>query len=129
MLVEMAPKIEFHLQDSTIVVRAGKSKLTLKQPGERDGQVVVEAGRTTITMDQDGDVMIDAAGNISLTTSTGDVSIQGMNISVNGQQNVTIEANGDATLNGKIGATVQSTGTATLQGSITAIKGTTTFSP
>jgi phage baseplate assembly protein gpV len=128
-LVEMLPKIHVQFVDDAITAQAGKTKLTLSQPGERDGQVVVEAGRSKITMDQDGDITIESAGNIKLTTSTGDVSIEGMSIAIKGQTGVTIEAGTEAKLIGKIGTTVDGGMAATLKGMTVSIKGTTSFSP
>ena len=128
-LVEMVPKIEVHLQDNSLVARAGKSKMTLNQPGERDGKVVIEAGRSKITMNQDGDITIEAGGNITFTTRTGDIKIEGMNVTVKGQQKVSIEALTEATVKGQVAATVESGLAATLKGTTTSIKGMTSFSP
>jgi uncharacterized protein involved in type VI secretion and phage assembly len=128
-LVELLPKIQMRFQDDSVVARAGSTKLTLNQQGERNGEVVIEAGRSTITIDQDGDITIEAAGNIALTTRTGDVSIEGMSVAIKSQTGTTIEAGTQAKVTGRIGATVDGGLSATLKGATVSIKGLTSFSP
>jgi hypothetical protein len=128
-LLEMLPKIHVQFKDDSVVAQAGKTKLTLIQPGERDGQVVVEAGRSTLTLNQDGDITIESAGNITLTTATGDVSIEGMSVAIKSQTGTTIEAGTEAKLTARIGATVDGGLSATVKGATVSIKGITSFSP
>jgi hypothetical protein len=127
-LIEILPKIRVYLHDDEIVAEAGKTRLTLTQPGQRDGQVIVEAGNSTITIDQDGDIAIEANGNISLTTQTGDVSIEGMNVNIKSQAETKIEAGSQVSLKGNIGATVDGGMSSTLQGLKVTVKGYTDFS-
>lgn len=128
-LIEMTPKIRVRIQDDEIVAEAGESRLTLSQPGGRDGRVVLEAGRSRITLDQDGDITIDAGGNITLTTATGDVSISGMNVSIRSQLGTTVEAGTDARISANVGATVNGGLSVTVQGATLSLRGLTSFSP
>lgn len=129
LLVEMLPKIQVDLQDQSVAVRAGKTKLTLNQPGQRDGLVIVESGRSKITMDQDGDIQIESAADIRLKTSTGNVSIEGVNVKIKSQTGTTIEAGATAKLSARLGATVDGGLSSTVRGATVSIKGVTSFSP
>ena len=116
-LVEMPPQITVQITDGTVKATAGKTGLTLDHP---QGQVTVVAGRTKITMNQDGDVVIEAAGGISLK-ATRDLTLEGQNVTIKGRMKTSIEAGTEATLKANIGATVQ--------GATVSIKGLTSFSP
>jgi phage baseplate assembly protein gpV len=129
-LAEMPPKITVRITDGTVRATAGKSEMTLDQPDGSGGKVTAFAGRTKITMNQDGDITVDSACNITLRTtsvnitlkiSTGDVSIEGMIVTIKGQLKTDIEAGTQATLKGGLSAT--------LQGATVSIKGITSFSP
>ncbi len=79
---------------------------------------------------QDGDLTVEAGGDITLKTDTGDLSIEAMNVSIKSQLNIDIEASGgQATLKGSLGATVDGTISSTLQGATISVNGITSFSP
>jgi hypothetical protein len=128
-LIEMPPKITLNINDGTVQATAGHTEMKLDQSNESGGTVTVVAGRTKITMTQDGDVKIEAAGNISLLTETGDVSIQGNSVKISSQAgNIDIEAGMEAKLKGNVSATVDGGVSTTIQGVSNMIKGITSFS-
>jgi uncharacterized protein involved in type VI secretion and phage assembly len=128
-LLELPPKVSVTVQDDEIVAESGETRLRLSQPDGGGGQVVVEAGRSRITLNQDGDITIDAAGSITLTTSTGDVSISGMNVSIKSQLRTTVEAGTEAQISANVGATVNGGLSVSLQGVSLSLRGLTSFSP
>ena len=127
-LLEMPPKITVRITDGTVRATAGKTEMTLDQPDGSGGTVTVVAGRTKITMNQDGDVIVEAAGAMNLK-ATGDLTLEGQNISIKGQMNTKIEAGFQATLKGNMGATVDGGLSATLKGTSVSLNGLTSFSP
>jgi len=127
-LVEMTPKITVRVTDGAVQATAGKTELKLDQPDGSGGRVTVVAGRTTVTMNQDGDLTIESAGAMALK-ATGDLSLEGQSVKVQGLTSVDIEAGTEATLKGDISATVQGGVAGTLQGATVSIKGLTSFSP
>jgi uncharacterized protein involved in type VI secretion and phage assembly len=128
MLFEMPPKITLRMTDGTVRATAGKSEMTLDQPDGSGGTVTVTAGQTKITMNQDGDITVEAAGAMTLKANK-DLSLEGQNISIKGQMQVSIEAQTSATLKGSMGVTVDGGLSATVQGSTISVKGMTSFSP
>lgn len=129
-LLEMTPKITFQVNDDTIKAVAGKTEMQLDQPGESGGTVTIFAGGTKITMDQDGAINIDAGGDITINTDTGDLTISAMNVTIKSQLDTSIEASGgQLTMTGSLGATVDGTVSSTLQGATISINGITSFSP
>ena len=127
-LVEMPPKITMRISDGTVRATAGKTEMKLDQPDGGGGTVTVLAGRTKITMNQDGDVVVEAAGSMSLKAN-GDLSLQGANVKIKGQTNVSVEAGAQATLKGSATATVQGGASTSVKGAMVAIQGQTSFSP
>jgi hypothetical protein len=128
-LLEMPPKITLRINDGTVQATAGQIDMTLDQSSGSGGTVTVTAGRTKITMTQDGEVKIDAAGNISLLTQTGDLSIEGNSITITSHTDITIQAQaGQATLQGSLGVTVDGGLSTTIQGVSNTITGITSFS-
>ncbi|HEV2706720.1 MAG TPA: hypothetical protein VGV59_12405 [Pyrinomonadaceae bacterium] len=128
MIFEMPPKITVRVTDGTVRATAGKTEMKLDQPDGSGGTVTVIAGRTKITMNQDGDVVIEAAGAMSLK-ATRDLTLEGMNVSIKGQVNTEIEAGAQATLKANAGATVNGGATTTVQGAMVSVKGMVSFSP
>ncbi|MFN8483143.1 MAG: phage baseplate assembly protein V [Anaerolineae bacterium] len=126
-IVEMAPKITLRITDGTVRATAGKTEMKLDQPDGAGGTVTVVAGRTKITMNQDGDVVVEAAGSMSLKAAR-DIAIEGQNVSIKGQLKTDIEAGTQATLKGNMGATVDGGLASTVQGASVSIKGITQFS-
>jgi phage baseplate assembly protein gpV len=127
MIIEMPPKITVQINDGTVRVTAGKTEMKLDQPGGSGGTVTVMAGSTKITMNQDGDVTVEAEGAMALKAK-GDLSIEGKNVSVKGL-NVSIEATSEATLKATTSATVNGGLSSTVQGASLSLKGITSFSP
>ena len=127
MIVEMPPKITVRITDGTVRATAGKTEMKLDQPDGSGGTVTVVAGRTKITMNQDGDVVVEAAGSMSLK-ATRDVSIEGQNVMIKGQLKTDIEAGTQASLKANMGATVDGGLSATVQGATLSLKGITQFS-
>jgi uncharacterized protein involved in type VI secretion and phage assembly len=128
-IFEMPPKITVRITDGTVRATAGKTEMKLDQPdGSSGGTVTVVAGRTKITMNQDGDVVVEAAGAMTLK-ATRDLTLQGQNVSIKGQMKAEIEAGTEATLKGNLGATVNGGVSSTVQGAMISIKGITSFSP
>jgi hypothetical protein len=128
MLIELTPKITLQINDGKVHAVAGKTEMTLDQPGGSGGTVTVLAGSTKMTMDQDGDLTIEAAGGISLQAD-GDITLRGQNVSIKAQMNADIEANVEATLKGAAGATVDGGASATLKAAAVSVNGITSFSP
>jgi uncharacterized protein involved in type VI secretion and phage assembly len=100
---------------------SGIRRLHLELPNRNsltldDDKLVVEMGRTTISVTHDGDVelnvggavkivadgdaSIESKGSISLSTTTGDVSIEGLNVNVKATAKVNVEGTAMATLKG-----------------------------
>jgi uncharacterized protein involved in type VI secretion and phage assembly len=127
-IFEMPPKITVRVTDGTVRATAGKTEMKLDQPGESGGTVTVFAGRTKITMNQDGDITVEAAADMTLK-ATGDLKIQGKNVTIEGQMNTDINAGMQATLKAKMGTTVDGGLSGTLKGATVAINGITSFSP
>jgi hypothetical protein len=127
-IIEMPPKITVRITDGTVRATAGQSEMTLDQPDSSGGAVTVVAGSTKITMNQDGDVKVEAAGGITLT-ATGDLQLQGQNVSISSQGSMSIEAQMQATLQANMGATIDGGASTTVQGTAISISGITSFSP
>ncbi|MGR9045800.1 MAG: phage baseplate assembly protein V [Gammaproteobacteria bacterium] len=128
MIFEMPPKITVRITDGTVRATAGKTEMKLDQPDGSGGTVTVVTGRTRITMNQDGDVKVEAAGAMTLKAE-GDLSLEGMNVSIKGQLKTDIEAGTQASLKANMGATVNGGLSATVQGATLSLKGITSFSP
>ncbi|HET9179989.1 MAG TPA: phage baseplate assembly protein V [Terriglobia bacterium] len=127
MIVEMPPKITVRMNDGTVQATAGKSEMTLDQTNATGGTVIIMAGQTKITMNQDGDVIVEAAGAMTLKAND-DISIEGMNVNIKGQLQVNIEAQTQASFKGNTSAIVDGGASATLQGATIAVNGMTSFS-
>jgi uncharacterized protein involved in type VI secretion and phage assembly len=128
MIIEMPPKITVRITDGTVRVTAGNSEMTLDQPDGSGGTVTVVAGSTKITMNQDGDVVVEAAGAMSLKATT-DLTLEGQNISIKSQMNTDIEAQMQATFKAGLGATVDGGVSTTVQGATISVSGISSFSP
>lgn len=128
-LIEMPSKITVQLVDDSVKVRAGQTEISLEQPGGADGVATLHAGRSTVTINQDGDLTIEAAGNLTIKTTTGDVTIQGKSVTIKSSMDTTIDAGMQAKVSGPLGATVDGGMTATLKGAMVSINGVTQFSP
>lgn len=127
-IFEMPPKITVRITDGTVRATAGKTEMKLDQPDGSGGTVTVIAGRTKITMNQDGDVVIEAAGAMSLK-ATRDLTLEGQNVSIKGKMKTAIEAGTQATLKASMGATLDGGLSSTVQGASISVKGITSFSP
>lgn len=128
-LIELPSKITVQIVDDRVKLVAGQNELVMDQAGAAGGSSVVQAGRTSVTLSQDGDLTIEAAGNITLKTSAGDVSIEGRNITLTSTMDATIDAGMQAALKGGISATLSGGASATVKGGVVQVNGTTTFSP
>jgi hypothetical protein len=128
-LIELPSKITVQLVDDTVKVVAGQNELVMDQTSSAGGTTVVQAGSTKVTINQDGDLSIEAAGNISLKTSTGDITIEGKSITLKSTMDTTIDAGMQATLKGGITATVQGSASTSIKGGLIQVAGVTTFSP
>jgi hypothetical protein len=128
-LIEMPSKITVQILDDTVKVVTGQTEMILDQPGGADGLATISSGRSKISLKQDGDITIEAAGNINIKTSTGDVTIEGLNVSIKSTANTSIDAKAQASVKGLAGATVDGSINATLKGALVSINGTTMFSP
>lgn len=126
-IFEMPPKITVRMTDGTVRATAGKTEMKLDQPDGSGGTVTVIAGRTKITMNQDGDVVIEAAGAMSLK-ATRDLTLEGQNVSIKGKMKTAIEAGTQATLTAKMGATLDGGFSTTVQATTISVKGITSFS-
>ena len=129
MLIEMPSKIKLQLVDDAVKVIAGQTEMLLEQPGGADGLATLHAGRSKITINQDGDMTIEAAGNITLKTATGDVTIEGKSITLKSQMDTTIDAGMQANIKAKLGATLDGALSATVKGVTVAVNGMASFSP
>lgn len=127
-VVEMPPKITVRITDGTVRATAGKTEMTLDQPGTSGGRVTVVAGRTTITMNQDGDVSVDAAGSATLR-ATRDLSLEAQNITISSAMDTSVEAGGSATVKGGLEAALEGGAGATVRGATVRVNGLTSFSP
>ncbi len=128
-LIEMPSKITVQLVDDTVKVVAGQTEMTREQPGGADGVATLHAGRSKITINQDGDVIIEAAGNMTLKAPTGDVSIQGKSVAIKSTMDTTIDAGMQANVKANLGATVDGALSATLKGATVSLNGMASFSP
>ncbi|MBW4710442.1 hypothetical protein KX928_21845 [Roseobacter sp. YSTF-M11] len=127
LIIEMAPKITLRITDGTVRATAGPSELFIDQTGASGGTVTVVTGGTKITLDQDGDATVEAVGALTMKAQR-DVTIEGLNVTIKGQINTTVEAGVNASLKGAI-TSVEANGSATLRGAVVAIQGVTNFSP
>ncbi len=127
-VVDLTPKTQVRLTDDAVRAAAGQSELRLEQPDGSGGTVTVLAGRTKITMDQDGDVLVEAAGALTLR-ATRDLRLEGQNVSINGRMAATMEAGTQASVKGTLGATVDGGLSATVGGTTVSLRGMTSFSP
>jgi phage baseplate assembly protein gpV len=127
-LVEMPPKISVQVTDGTVRAVAGKTELTLDQPGATGGTVTVLAGRTKITMNQDGDVSVESAGAMEIK-ATRDLDISAVNVSITAQANLSLEAGASAKVKANAQLTMQAAGAATVQAATVMVKGVTSFGP
>jgi uncharacterized protein involved in type VI secretion and phage assembly len=83
------------LDDDKLELVMGSTTLTVNH----DGDVVIDAGGA-VNISAGGDTKIEAQGDISLKTSAGDVTIEGINVSVKAQAQATVEGTATATLKG-----------------------------
>jgi hypothetical protein len=127
-LIELPSKITIQIVDDTVKVVAGRTEMTLEQPGGADGVATLQSGRSKITLHQDGDVTIEAAGNMTLKAPTGDIAIEGKNVAIKSTMDTSIDATMQANVSGKLGATVEGL-SATLKGLTVSVKGMTSFTP
>jgi len=127
--IEMPSKITVQLVDDSIKITAGQTEMTLEQSGGADGVATLRSGRSKITLNQDGDVTIEAAGNLALKTSTGDVTIEGKNVTIKSSMDTTIDAGMQANVGGNISATLEGSAQATVKGAMISVNGMATFSP
>ncbi|HEV2756803.1 MAG TPA: phage baseplate assembly protein V [Actinomycetota bacterium] len=128
MVAELPPKITLRVTDGTVTATAGRTEMALEQPDGAGGKVTVFAGRTKITMNQDGDLVVEAAGSISLKAD-GDVSIEGQNVNVSSMLATKIDAGTQAEISASMGATVSGGLSSTVSGATVSVKGITSFSP
>ena len=128
LVVDLAPKTQVRLTDDAVRAAAGQSEMRLEQPDGSGGTVTVLAGRSKITMNQDGDVLVEAAGALTLR-ATRDLSLEGQNVSIKGRMGVTAEAGTQASVKGTLGATVDGGLSATVRGTTVSIHGMTSFGP
>jgi uncharacterized protein involved in type VI secretion and phage assembly len=110
-LISLADKIQVRIVDTEITAQAGKTRLTISQPGDSDGVITVEAGKSKLTIKQDGDVLLESAGAMSLKAS-GDLSLTASNISLKSDMATKIEAGTEA--NVKAGTTAKFEASATM---------------
>lgn len=129
LLIEMPSKITVKIVDDSVKVTAGKTELALEQPGGADGAATLFAGRSKITISQDGDITVEAGGNLTLKTSTGDVTIEGKSVTIKSSLDTTIDAGTQATVKGNVAATLQGGASTTVKGGIVQVNGMATFSP
>jgi phage baseplate assembly protein gpV len=127
-LVEMSPKIAVQITDDKVRATAGKTEMTLDQPGSSGGVVTVVAGRTKLTMNQDGDVKVESVGAMEIQAGR-DLKIGAQSITIDAQASLTLQAAGSAKLKANGQVTVQAAGAATVQAATVQIKGVTSFSP
>jgi hypothetical protein len=128
LLLEMSPKIAIQVTDDGVRATAGKTEMTLDQPGSSGGVVTVLAGRTKLTMNQDGDVKVESVGAMDIEAG-GDLSIKALSIKLDAQTNLTLQAGASAKLKANAQVTVQAAGAATVQAATVQVKGVTSFSP
>jgi len=95
------------VNDDKLVIEMGKTTLTINH----DGDLVIDSN-AKVTITSKGDTSIEAKGNIDLKTSSGNVTIEGMSVS----------------MKGKSGATVDGGSSTTVKGGSISIAGTTNFS-
>lgn len=127
-LLELKPKIALEVNDGTVRATAGKTEMKLDQPGASGGTVTVVAGSTKITMNQDGDVVVEAAGAMTLKARRG-LTLEGQSVAIKSRTSFSAEAGTRATLKASAGATVNGGVSSTLQGATVSVKGITSFSP
>ena len=127
LILEMEPKITLRITDGTVRATAGPSELFIDQTRDSGGAVTVVTGGTKITLNQDGDATIEAVGAMTLKAQR-DITIEGLNVSIKGRVNASVEAGANASLKGAI-TSVQGSGSATLRGATVSIGGVTSFGP
>ena len=128
LLLEMSPKIAIQVTDDGVRATAGKTEMTLDQPGASGGVVTVVAGRTTLTMNQDGDVKVASAGSMDIQAD-GDLSIAAQSIAIDARTSLSLQAGASAKLKANAQITVQAAGAATVQAATVQVKGVTSFTP
>lgn len=109
---EAGNSIEFDDEKNIITVTtAGGNSLVID---DDEGQIVITDGSNTnsITMNSDG-ITLDSSGDIILKTGSGDISLEGMNITHSAQAQFTAEGNG--------GAELSTTANAVIKGSLVQI--------
>ncbi|HWQ15634.1 MAG TPA: phage baseplate assembly protein V [Roseiflexaceae bacterium] len=128
-LIELPSKITVQIVDDQVKVVAGQNELVMDQASTAGGTTTVQAGRTRVTINQDGDLSIEAAGNISLKTATGDVRIEGKSIALKSTMDTTVDAGMQANVKGGISANLQGGASASVKGGLIQVAGMATFSP
>ena len=128
LLLELSPKVAVRVTDDTVKATAGKTEMTLDQPGSSGGVVTVVAGRTKLTMNQDGDVKVESVGAMEINAGR-DLTIGAQSITIEAQGSLALKAGASAQLKANGQVTVQASGAATLQAATVQIKGVTSFSP
>ena len=128
LLLELSPKVAVRITDDTVRATAGKSEMTLDQPGSSGGVVTVVAGRTKLTMNQDGDVKVESVGAMEIKAGR-DLTIGAQSITIEAQGSLALKAGASAQLKANAQVTVQASGAATVQAATVQIKGVTSFSP
>jgi phage baseplate assembly protein gpV len=127
-VLEMPPDVTLRITDGTVRAVAGKTEMTLDQPGASGGRVTVLSGRTRIVMDQDGDLTVEAAGAMTLKAAR-DLTLEGMNVKIKGQLKTDVEAGTQGSFKASLGATVDGGLASTVRGTSVSVRGLTSFSP
>lgn len=102
-----------------MVDQDGKGQVLL-QHGKKKMQVKLDEQTQTVTIEsRDGDIELTNGKAKVLLAKNGDITIDGVNVTVKGMKNVTVEAQGAATMKSTSGST-------SVEGLTTTVKGTTT---
>lgn len=128
-IIELPSKITVQIVDDAVKVTAGQTSIALEQPGGADGVATIQSGRSTISVKQNSDIAVSAGGNITISTSTGDVTIEGKSVTIKSMMDTTIDAGMQATVKGGITATLQGSAQAVVKGAMVSVNGITSFSP
>lgn len=93
--VELPNGNKLTLDDDALVMEMGRTTVSVKHDGDVELRV---GGAMKITAD--GDATVESKGSIALRTSAGDVSIEGLNVSVKATAQAKVEGGATATLKG-----------------------------
>ncbi|MBE0481490.1 MAG: phage tail protein, partial [Dehalococcoidia bacterium] len=92
----------------------GKEMITIRDKTGKN-EIVIDSKENTMTLKADKDVAIEAKGQITVKSSSGDLTLEGKNLTVKAQQNLNLQATGSCSIKSTQNCTVEGTAGLTMK--------------